>query len=162
MPHEHFPTGREGPDKTKLRRVWLFVIAITPHNLPEGLAVGVAFGGGQLEGAKLAIAIGLQNAPEGLSVAVALTSIGYTRLRALLIATATGLIEAAGGLAGVGIVAVSQPLLPWGLGFAAGAMLFVISNEIIPETHRSGHETAATAGLMIGVVVMTFLDTVLG
>lgn len=162
VPHEHFTTGREGPSPQRLRRVWLFVFAITLHNVPEGLAVGVAFGASSLDGAKLATAIGLQNAPEGFSVAVALASLGYKRRKALLIATATGLIEAVGGLIGVTAVSVSQPLLPWGLGFAAGAMLFVISNEIIPETHRSGHETAATGGLILGVVAMTFLDTTFG
>jgi ZIP family zinc transporter len=162
VPHELFTTGREGPTPQRLRRVWLFVFAITLHNVPEGLAVGVGFGGSSLDGVKLATAIGLQNAPEGLSVAVALASLGYKRRNALLIATATGLIEGVGGLVGVTAVSVSQPLLPWGLGFAAGAMLFVISNEITPATHRSGHETQATAGLMVGVVTMTFLDTAIG
>ena len=162
MPHEHFVSGREGPDTETVRRVWLFVLAITLHNLPEGLAVGVGFGGGDLSaGATLATAIGLQNAPEGLAVAAALASLGYGRVRSVLIATATGAIEGLSGLAGVALVTISQPLLPMALGFAAGAMLLVISAEIIPETHRSGHENAATAGLMLGIVVMTFLDTAL-
>jgi ZIP family zinc transporter len=163
VPRKHFSAGREGPDVDRIRRIWLFVIAITLHNLPEGLAVGVGFGGeDMLAGTKIAVAIGLQNVPEGLSVAVALASLGYGRVQACLVATATGLVEALGGLAGAAIVSLSEPLLPMGLGFAAGAMLFVISNEIIPETHRSGHETHATAGVLIGVVVMTFLDTTLG
>jgi ZIP family zinc transporter len=92
IPHEHFVTGRHGPKTAKVRRIWLFVLAITLHNLPEGLAVGVGFGGGEIgKGATLAIAIGLQNAPEGLSVAMALASLGYSPAAAFLIATATGL-----------------------------------------------------------------------
>ena len=163
LPHEHFATGPEGPDTGSLRRVWLFIIAITIHNFPEGLAVGVGFGAEGMEGGlPLAIGIGLQNAPEGLAVAVALLGEGYSRGRAWMIAAATGLVEPAGGLLGAGLVQVSQPLLPWGLAFAAGAMLYVISHEIIPETHRSGHQRMATAGLAVGLVVMLFLDVWLG
>jgi ZIP family zinc transporter len=163
MPHEHFIAGREGPDVASLRRIWLFVIAITIHNFPEGLAVGVGFGGDNLtNGVSLAIGIGLQNAPEGLAVAVALVGENYERWRAFLIAAATGLVEPIGGLLGAGAVALSEPLLPWGLAFAAGAMLYVISHEIIPETHRRGFQNEATTGLTIGLVVMLFLDVWLG
>ena len=163
MPHQHFRTGREGPDAGSLRRVWLFVIAITIHNFPEGLAVGVGFGGGDIaDGLPLAIGIGLQNAPEGLAVAVALMGEGYARLRAFRIAALTGMVEPIGGALGAGVVSVSAPLLPWGLAFAAGAMLYVISHEIIPETHRRGHQNQATAGLAIGLAIMLFLDVWLG
>ncbi|MGK7296865.1 MAG: ZIP family metal transporter [Candidatus Wenzhouxiangella sp. M2_3B_020] len=163
LPHEHFRTGREGPQSASLRRVWLFIIAITIHNFPEGLAVGVGFGAGGLPGGMpLAIGIGLQNAPEGLAVAVALLGEGYSRGRAWGVAALTGLVEPVGGLLGAGIIALSQPLLPWGLAFAAGAMLYVISHEIIPETHRSGHQNKATLGLSIGLVLMLFLDVWLG
>jgi ZIP family zinc transporter len=96
--------------------------------------------------------------PEGLAVATALVSQNYSRLAAATIGTATGLIEPVGGLLGVTAVSLLTPLLPWGMGFAAGAMIFVISNEIVPETHRKGHEDRATAGLMIGVVAMMILD----
>ncbi len=163
LPHEHFTTGREGPEPAVLRRVWLFIFAITIHNFPEGLAVGVGFGAeGMSSGLPLAIGIGLQNAPEGLAVAVALLGEGYGRLRAWGIAALTGMVEPIGGLIGAGVVTVSQLLLPWGLAFAAGAMLFVISHEIIPETHRRGHQNKATLGLSIGLVVMLFLDAWLG
>lgn len=163
LPHEHFSTGREGPDSAALRRIWLFITAITIHNFPEGLAVGVGFGADGLSGGMpLAVGIGLQNAPEGLAVAVALLGEGYGRARSVLIATLTGLVEPLGGLLGAGVVTVSQPLLPWGLAFAAGAMLYVISHEIIPETHRSGNQNKATAGLAIGLTVMLFLDVWLG
>jgi len=163
LPHEHFVQGREGPASTSLRRVWLFIIAITIHNFPEGLAVGVGFGSGNFNnGLALATGIGLQNAPEGLAVAVALTGEGYSRLRAFTIASLTGLVEPIGGLLGAAAVSVSEPLLPWGLVFAAGAMLYVISHEIIPETHRRGFQNEATAGLLFGLVLMLFLDVWLG
>lgn len=163
LPHEHFFQGREGPQRTSLRRVWLFIIAITIHNFPEGLAVGVGFGSGDVsQGLPLAIGIGLQNAPEGLAVAVALMGEGYSKQRAFAIAALTGLVEPVGGLIGAGAVSFSEPLLPWGLVFAAGAMLYVISHEIIPETHRRGFQNEATTGLLIGLVLMLFLDVWLG
>lgn len=163
LPHEHFTTGREGPDSAALRQIWLFIIAITIHNFPEGLAVGVGFGAHGLSGGMpLAIGIGLQNLPEGLAVAVALLGEGYSRLRAWGIAALTGLVEPIGGAIGATVITVSKPFLPWGLAFAAGAMLYVISHEIIPETHRSGHQKKATLGFAIGLVVMLFLDVWLG
>ena len=163
LPHEHFSTGREGPQGAALRKVWLFIIAITIHNFPEGLAVGVGFGADGLTGGMpLAIGIGLQNLPEGLAVAVALMGEGYDRFRAWSIAALTGLVEPIGGAIGAAMISFSEPFLPWGLAFAAGAMLYVISHEIIPETHRSGHQNKATLGLSIGLVLMLFLDVWLG
>ncbi|MCX7561521.1 ZIP family metal transporter [Sulfitobacter sp. F26204] len=163
IPHEHFSSGREGPEAASLRRVWLFIIAITIHNAPEGLAVGVAFGAdGFAGGFPVALGIGLQNAPEGLAVAVALLGERYSAKRAFSIAALTGLVEPVTGFLGAAVIVVAQPLLPWGLAFAAGAMLYVISHEIIPETHRSGHQKQATTGLAIGLVVMLFLDVWLG
>lgn len=159
LPHEHFRSGREGPAAASLRRVWLFIIAITIHNFPEGLAVGVGFGAHGFEGGMpLALGIGLQNLPEGLAVAVALLGEGYDKIRAAGVAALTGMVEPVGGLIGAGIITMAEPLLPWGLAFAAGAMLYVISHEIIPETHRSGHQNKATLGLAVGLVVMLFLD----
>ncbi|WP_205742750.1 ZIP family metal transporter [Onishia niordana] len=163
LPHEHFETGPEGPSSVSLRRVWLFIMAITIHNFPEGLAVGVGFGSdGMAGGMPLAVGIGLQNMPEGLAVAVALMGEGYRRSQAWGVAAMTGLVECLGGLIGAGITTLSSLLLPWGLAFAAGAMLYVISHEIIPETHRNGHQNKATAGLSIGLVIMLFLDVWLG
>lgn len=162
-PHEHFIMGRDGLPSKGLRRVWLFVIAITLHNFPEGLAVGVGFGGGDIaRGTSLAIGIGLQNILEGLVVATALLSEKYSKSRALLIALLTGLVEPVGGLLGVTVVSLAEFLLPWGLAFAAGAMLFIISHEIIPETHRKGYKTIATFSLMIGFALMMFLDVSFG
>lgn len=163
IPHRHFHTGREGPTSAALRKIWLFVIAITIHNIPEGLAVGVGFGGGDFAGGtQLAIGIGLQNAPEGLAVALALQSEGYSRWYAFVVAGLTGLVEPVAGAVGAAAVSLSEFLLPWGMVFAAGAMIYVISHEIIPETHRRGHQDAATTGLMIGLVLMLFLDVSLG
>jgi ZIP family zinc transporter len=163
-PHEHFVIGRTpGALASRLKRIWLFVIAITLHNFPEGLAVGVSFGGGNMSnGAATALGIGLQNIPEGLAVAVSLASVGYSRLFAFLAALATGLVEPVGGLVGIAAVSYSSMLLPWGLGFAAGAMIWVVSSEIIPETHREGQQNAATTALMGGLVLMLFLDWTLG
>ncbi len=158
-PHEHFIKGPEGSDLKRLKRIWLFVIAITLHNFPEGLSVGVGFGGGDIKnGVTLATGIGLQNMPEGLVVALALVTQRYSPLRALMIAFLTGLVEPLGGIIGIGIVSLSRPLLPWGLAFAAGAMLYVVSDEIIPESHRKGFEKEATFGVMMGFVVMMILD----
>jgi zinc transporter, ZIP family len=163
FPHEHFFKGYEGSDHHRLQRIWLFVIAITLHNFPEGLAVGVGFGTGDISnGIALALGIGLQNIPEGLVVALSLRSIGYSAWYAIGVATLTGLVEPIGGVIGAGIISLAQPLLPWTMAFAAGAMLFVISDEIIPETHRKGFEQEGTLGIMTGFALMMFLDIALG
>jgi ZIP family zinc transporter len=163
VPHEHFLQGREGPKTEEMARVWLFVLAITIHNLPEGLAVGVGFGGGDYAaGAMLALGIGLQNAPEGLAVGLALRAVGYGPGEAFLIAAATGLVEPVTGTLGAWAVSFSQFLLPWAMSFAAGAMIYVISHEIIPDTHRHGAQNPATLGLMIGLGLMMLLDMAFG
>jgi ZIP family zinc transporter len=160
VPHEHFVLGREGPSSDRLARIWLFIIAITLHNFPEGMAVGVGFGGGDIgNGASLALGIGLQNIPEGFAVSISLLAIGYSRSAAFWVGTLTGLVEPIGGALGAAVVSIAAAL-PVVLGMAAGAMLFVISDEIIPETHRRGYETVATFSLLGGFVAMMFLDTV--
>ena len=161
-PHLHFISGPEGPS-SNLRRIWLLILAITIHNFPEGLAVGVSFGSGDMAaGTALATGIGLQNMPEGLAVALPLVREKYHRRKALWYATLTGLVEPIGGLLGVSIVTLARPLLPLGLAFAAGAMLFVVADELIPESHRKGHERDATFGLMAGFVIMMVLDNIFG
>ncbi|MBE9178431.1 ZIP family metal transporter [Oculatella sp. LEGE 06141] len=163
FPHEHFFKGREGGNLSNLRRIWLFITAIAIHNFPEGLAVGVGFGGDSISnGVALTVGIGLQNIPEGLVVALSLLSEKYTKPEAIAISLLTGLVEPVGGLIGAGAVAIARPVLPIAMGFAAGAMLFVISDEIIPESHRLGLEKAATIGVMVGFVLMMFLDVALG
>ena len=162
IPHEHFVKGIEGQNAQTIRRTWLFVFAIALHNIPEGLAIGVGFGGGNtVQGSALAAGISIQDMPEGLVVAVALFAAGYKRTTAVLLGIASGLVEPAGAVIGALVINLSNMLLPWGLGFAAGAMLFVISHEMIPESHRKGHEAHATGGLIIGFVIMMLLDTAL-
>ena len=163
MPHEHFQLGREGGEATELSRIWLFVIAITLHNFPEGMAVGVGFAGGELSnGLPLTLGIGLQNIPEGLAVSVALLSVGYEKTQAALFAALTGLVEPIGGLLGAVAVSSAAALMPWALAFSAGAMLFIISDEIIPETHSAGNKNLATFSLLGGFVIMMILDAVIG
>lgn len=162
VPHEHFVKGLEGPAARAMKRVWLFVLAISLHNLPEGLAIGVAYAGSDSVGATaLATGISIQDVPEGLVVAMALRSVGYGRLTSSGLGVLSGLVEPLAAIFGVLVIGLSASLLPWGLALAAGAMLFVISHEIIPESHRQGHESYATGGLMIGFVMMMLLDTAL-
>ncbi|SNR89629.1 zinc transporter, ZIP family [Methylobacillus rhizosphaerae] len=163
VPHEHFIKGMERENTLVLKRTWLFVFAIALHNVPEGLAIGVGFAGSDVvRGSALATGIAIQDIPEGFVVAMALAVVGYSRQTAILIGVATGLVEPVGAVLGAAIVSSSATLLPWGLGVAAGAMLFVVSHEIIPESHRKGHEVFATSGLIIGFVLMMMLDTALG
>lgn len=163
LPHEHFVTGQEGAEAAAMARIWLFVIAITIHNFPEGLSIGVSFGGGNVaNGLSVMTGISLQDMPEGLAVAVALVGRGYSRGRAFVIAMLTGMVEPLGGVLGAAAVTISSGLLPWGLTFAAGAMLYIISHEIVPETHRNGHQDRATAGLIFGLILMMVLDVTLG
>jgi ZIP family zinc transporter len=160
LPYEKFL--EEGETFDSLRKVWLFIAAIVMHNLPEGGAVGVSFGSGDWHnGVALAIAIGLQNIPEGLAVAMPLVALGYERRQAVFIAFMTGLIEPVGGFLGVAMVTVFLPLLPIGMAFAAGAMLFVISDDIIPETQSRGKARYATFAVMFGFIVMMILDNLL-
>lgn len=162
VPHEHFIKGPEGPSPARLKRAWLFVFAICLHNLPEGLAIGAAFASSHAHGVLLTTGIAIQDLPEGLVVAIALMAVGYDRNRAVLVGAGSGLIEPVGAVLGASVLVAAPLLLPVGLGFAAGAMLFVVSHEIIPESHRQGHEQHATAGLMVGFVLMMLLDTALG
>jgi ZIP family zinc transporter len=162
-PHIHLLDKRREGASASLKKIWLFVIAITIHNFPEGLAVGVGFGDQNIKnGLTLAIGIGLQNMPEGLAVALALLREGYSQKRAFIIALLTGLVEPIGGFLGLLLVNIFKPILPFTLAFAAGAMLFVISDEIIPETHNNGNEREATYGVLIGFVIMMILDVTLG
>jgi ZIP family zinc transporter len=181
VPHAHYLlTGTRRTDvgdsgaglpvaDQRLAGVVLFILAITLHNMPEGLAVGVGFGAAgvdpaQLGGAlSLMFAIGLQNIPEGLAVSVAAINAGLDRrLYAAVAGIRAGVVEIPLAVLGAVAVGAIEPLLPYAMGFAAGAMLFVISDEIIPETHRGGNERVATLGLMAGVIIMLYLDIALG
>jgi len=172
MPHLHIGFRREeaeGP-KTRLSRSALLVLAITLHNIPEGLAVGVAFGalasgipGASLPAAiALAVGIGLQNLPEGTSVAVPLRREGMSRMRSFFYGQLSGLVEPVAGVLGAVAVVVARPILPYALAFAAGAMVFVVVEELIPESQREGSSDPATIGAILGFAVMMTLDVGLG
>lgn len=158
----HAIIGVEGLS-SRLRVVWLFVLAVTIHNMPEGLAVGVSIGSGDIAaGLALMIAIGLQNVPEGLSVGLSLISAGsYSRLKAYLASTVSGLVELPLAVVGAAAVILIRPIIPYAMGFAAGAMIFVVSDEIIPEVNRLGREKLTTYSLVAGLMLTLFLDTIL-
>ena len=160
IPHEHFIKGREGgPSPIQLKRIWLFVFAIGLHNFPEGLAVGSGMGSLDWHIATPILAgIALQDFPEGFVVAVALLTAKYSRTEAMMATFVTGLIEAAAALVGYYATIQIQGTLPWALAFCGGSMLYVVSDEIIPESHRTEYASEATAGLMVGFVLMMFLD----
>ncbi len=161
LPHLHFDAVADD-SLNSLQKISLFIIAITIHNFPEGMSVGVSFGSGDMNnGLVLSIAIALQNLPEGLAVALPLVGLGYNKWKAVAIATLTGLVEPVGGLLGITMVTIFSTVLPIAMGFAAGAMLFVISEEIIPETHSKGRSRIATFSLMIGFIIMMILDKML-
>ncbi|MCS7096312.1 MAG: ZIP family metal transporter [Nitrososphaerota archaeon] len=157
VPHLHPVAGPEGPP-SRLSRLWLFIIAMSIHNFPEGLAVGISSGDMAAISA-VAGAIGLQNAPEGLAVALPLLREKCSKGKSIGYATLTGLVEPIGGLIGAILVSLSHSILPWGLAFAAGAMLFVIIDEMIPESHKKGFGRKATFGLIGGFSIMMLLNS---
>lgn len=171
LPHLHLelPVGdSEGP-KTGLPRSTLLILAITLHNIPEGLAVGVAFGAVSLGlpgagmGAAISLAIGiaLQNLPEGMAVAMPLRREGYSAPMSFWYGQLSAAVEPAAGVIGATFVYLAQPFLPYALSFAAGAMIFVVVEEVIPESHRRGNTDLATLCLLFGFVIMMILDIAL-
>jgi ZIP family zinc transporter len=169
LPHHHVGGREDEGIKTSWSRSLLLVMAITLHNIPEGLAVGVGFGAasidpaGSLAGAlSLAFGIGLQNFPEGAAVAIPLRREGLSRRKSFWIGQASGIVEPIAGVLGAVLVLSMQPLLPYALSFAAGAMIFVVAEELIPEAYREGNDHIATTGLILGFAVMMALDVALG
>ncbi|MDG9882051.1 ZIP family metal transporter [Pseudomonas sp. GD04058] len=142
-------------------RIWIFVIAIIAHNIPEGMAIGVSAGGGMPDADSLAMGIALQDVPEGLVIALVLAGAGMARFKAFLIGAASGLVEPAAALVCAWLVNVAELLLPLGLAFAAGAMLLVVTQEIIPESRANGHHRLASLGLCVGFCLMMVMDTAL-
>ena len=167
VPHLHRMTGVDQeahPEKSaQLNRVLLFVIAIAIHNLPEGIAAGVGFGtDNTVQALTIAGGIALQNIPEGMVIVAPMLAAGISPARTLLIATATGVIEVLGTLLGFFAVSLSTAVLPFALAFAGGTMLYVISDEMIPETHAHGSERGATYSLLFGFCLMLVFDVLLG
>ena len=168
LPHMHPDLETVEGVKTAWQRATLLVLAITLHNIPEGLAVGVAFGAaaqgeGQLgAAAALAIGIGLQNFPEGSAVSLPLRREGIGRAKALWYGQLSGIVEPLAGVLGAWLVLSMSAILPYALAFAAGAMIFVVAEELIPESLRSGHVHYATTGVILGFAVMMTLDVALG
>ena len=159
IPHEHFFRGAEGSNSEAIRRLWLFIFAVGIHNLPEGMALGVGTGtGDESISLPLMTGIGFQNVPEGMIVALALVAEGFSARTAILVTMATGLVESLGVVLGASAVSFSAAMLPWGLSASGGAMLYIISSEMIPETQKNGFEHQATAGLMVGFCLMMILD----
>jgi ZIP family zinc transporter len=172
LPHLHLglPIDKAEGIRTTWRRSTLLILAITLHNIPEGLAVGVAFGAvaagypsANLAAAiALAIGIGIQNFPEGLAVSMPLRGEGMSRLKSFWYGQLSAVVEPVAGVIGAGAVILVQPILPYALSFAAGAMIFVVIEELVPESQRGGNTDLATMGAMIGFMVMMVLDVAFG
>jgi ZIP family zinc transporter len=170
LPHLH--VGEDQPEglKTTWRRITLLVLAITLHNFPEGLAVGVAFGAAAagipsatIAGAlALALGIGIQNFPEGLAVAMPLRTTKMSPPRSFWFGQLSGLVEPIAGVLGAAAVLLFRPILPFAMAFAAGAMIFVVVEDLVPESHAEGNVDLATMGVMLGFAVMMILDVALG
>ncbi|MBQ7011529.1 MAG: ZIP family metal transporter [Clostridia bacterium] len=165
VPHLHKLAGgeEEKHNNANINRVLLFVAAIAIHNLPEGIAAGVGFGSGDTSQALLiAGGIALQNVPEGMVIIGPLLAVGASPRKTFLLAALTGVVEIVGTLIGYFAVSLASAILPFALAFAGGTMLYVISDEMIPETHAHGNERGATYALLVGFCVMLVTDVLLG
>lgn len=164
-PHLHHISGidKEEHNNGNINKVLLFVFAIALHNLPEGLAAGVSFGGGNIQNALgVAVGIALQNIPEGMIIIAPMLSVGIKRSRTFAIASFTGLIEVLGTFIGYSAATVSGAILPFALSLAGGTMLYVVGDEMIPDTHSNGNETPATYAMIGGFFLMLCMDILLG
>ena len=165
VPHLHSMAGgdAESHNNAKLNKVLLFVMAIAIHNLPEGIAAGVGFGTDDVSRAlMIAAGIALQNIPEGIVIIAPMLAAGVSKGRTLAIAMLTGVVEVIGTIIGYMAVDISVAILPLALSFAGGTMLYIISDEMIPETHAHGEERGATYALLAGFCLMLLMDTMLG
>lgn len=172
LPHVHpgFSMKEAEGVKTSWHKTTLLVLAVTLHNIPEGLAVGVAFGAAAIglpsatiAGAiALAIGIGLQNFPEGIAVAMPIRREGVSRIKSFWYGQLSGIVEPISAVFGAGVIIIFRPLLPYALAFAAGAMIFVVVEEVIPESQHGGNTDLATGGAIVGFLIMMILDVALG
>lgn len=166
IPHFHSGTGETEGLHTDFQRTTLMILAITLHNIPEGLAVGVAFGAikagiphaGVESAIALAIGIALQNFPEGMAVSLPLRRSGLSRMKSFMGGQYSGIVEPIAGVLGAWLVTVARPVLPFALAFAAGAMVFVVVEDVVPESQSGGNGDAATIGVMLGFTVMMIMD----
>ena len=172
LPHLHLGLPMEKAEgvKTSFRRTTLLILAVTLHNIPEGLAVGIAFGAAAaglpsatvVAAIALAIGIGIQNAPEGLAISAPLRRLGMSRGKSFWYGSLSGIVEPIAAVIGAAVVLVARPILPYALAFAAGAMIFVVVEEVIPESQEGDNTDLATLGAMLGFTVMMILDVALG
>ena len=159
VPHAHLRFAEAGQGAGAQERATLLLVALTIHNIPEGLAVGIAFAAGGADlGVPIALAIGIQNIPEGFAAAAPLVAAGAHRRGAAALAAATGAVEPPAAFAALAAFGLASALLPGGLAFAAGAMLYVVVDELIPESHARGHQLEATIALLAGFGLMLALD----
>ena len=166
-PHLHHITGVDqethSESQNSLNKIMLFVIAIAIHNLPEGIAAGVGFGSENVSNAiTVAVGIALQNIPEGMIIVSPLIMAGVPKWRVFLIASCTGVVEIIGTLIGYSAVSIASAILPFALAFAGGTMIYVVSDEMIPETHSHGYERLATYSLIFGFITMIIMDFYIG
>ena len=162
IPHEHNAMGHHGPH-FDIKKAWLFIIAITLHKLPEGLAVGVAFGAEDLVNPlSLVVGIAAHNIPEGLTIAISLVAAGNSRLRAALTACVIGLVQPLGAIVGLFFMGISFNIVPYGMALAGGTLLFVVVNEILPETYGTKETNRSAAAVFLGFIAMTYLTIVFG
>ena len=163
IPHEHETTGKHGDQAIDMQSSLLFIFAIAIHKLPEGVALGVAYAGHQLfDPTALVIGMALQNIPEGLMIAMSLVAIDFSRGKAALLAMFSGLMQPVGAGIGILVTGVSQAFVPLGMAMAGGIMLFVIINEVLPETAMHKNEEKRSAAILGGFIFMTYLSVVLG
>lgn len=160
LPHEHNTMGHHGPH-LDIKKAWLFIIAITLHKLPEGLAVGVAYGAENLiNPMSLVVGIAAHNIPEGLTIAISLVGAGYSRLRAASTAFLIGFVQPLGAVIGLLLMDISFNIVPYGMAMAGGTMLFVVVNEILPETYGNKNTNKQAAAVFLGFILMTYLTMV--
>ena len=164
VPHEHFFKSYDGPEhlRRKIRAAWLVALAIIIHNIPEGVSIGASSAYSPVTGVVTGLAIGIQDVPEGFAVALPVFASTGSRLYALFLAFLSGFSEVVFSVLAALVASYSAALLPLVMGFGAGAMVYVVSHEALPETHRSGNEDKATLSFFAGFIVMLLLDTLLG
>ncbi|MBR3281574.1 MAG: ZIP family metal transporter [Clostridia bacterium] len=170
IPHLHLNSDKPEGLKSKLEKTTMMVLAVTLHNIPEGMAVGVVFAGAMAQNAgitmagaiALAIGIAIQNFPEGAIISMPLKSEGMSKPKAFLLGTLSGIVEPIGAAVTIALTSLVVPVLPYFLSFAAGAMIYVVVEELIPEAHSGEHSNISTIGLAIGFAIMMILDVALG